>query len=245
MSYLQVYDSERFQELLQCFDAQGKEIVRQKIRDANARRLAMDQDYSGRRAIAKECERIKTQCPQKTLRVLLNLQTALDELLDSGAMEQEAHDTLCNIICDPDQDETLFSCFTELMSICNESGPAVAKRYGPNNPQQQLTDAEKLRRAQDPAYPCWTQCKRCNRCMTTSHYNKKHKHMKVCELNHQTKVACLSGGKYYQNGDAIKMAKQIVNPRDFNASSVQIDWGDADQELFVNEQGEVIGQENQ
>jgi hypothetical protein len=41
------------------------------------------------------------------------------------------------------------------------------------------------------------------------------------------------------------MAKQILNPRDFNASSQQIDWGDADQELFVNEEGQVIGQENQ
>jgi hypothetical protein len=243
MSYLQVYDSDNFQELLDHFDEQGKEVVRDKIDQANARRLAMEQDYSGRRAIAKECDRIKAHCPQKTLRVLLNLQTALDSL--QFQMEQEAYDTLCNIICDPDKDETLFSCFTELMSICNESGPAVAKRFGPNNPQQQLTDAEKLRRAQDPAYPCWTQCKRCNRVMTTSHYNKKHKHMKVCELNHQTKVACLSGGKYYQNGDAIKMAKQILNPRDFNASSQQIDWGDADQELFVNEEGQVIGQENQ
>jgi hypothetical protein len=243
MSYLQVYDSDNFQELLDHFDEQGKEIVRDKIHQANTKRLAMEQEYSGRRAIAKECERIKSQCPQKTLRVLLNLQTALDSL--QFTMEQESYDKLCNIICDPDQDETLFTCFTELMSICNESGPAVAKRHGPNNPQQELTDAEKLRRAQDPAYPCWTQCKRCNRCMTTSHYNKKHKHMKVCELNHQTKVACLSGGKYYQKGDAIKMAKQIVNPRDFNASSVKIDWGDADQELFVNDQGEVIGQENQ
>ena len=243
MSYLQVYDSDNFQELLDHFDAQGKEVVRDKIDQANARRLALEQEYSGRRAIAKECERIKAQCPQKTLRVLLNLQTLVDSL--QFQLEPEIFDQLNNIICDPDQEETLFSCFTELMSICNESGPAVAKRFGPNNPQQQLTDAEKLRRAQDPAYPCWTQCKRCNRVMTTSHYNKKHKHMKVCELNHQTKVACLSGGKYYQDGDAIKMAKQIVNPRDFNASSQQIDWGDADQELFVNEQGEVIGQENQ
>ena len=243
MSYLQVYDSDNFQELLDHFDEQGKEVVRDKIDQANARRLAMEQDYSGRRAIAKECDRIKAQCPQKTLRVLLNLQTLVDSL--QFQLEPEIFDQLNNIICDPDQEETLFSCFTELMSICNESGPAVAKRFGPNNPQQQLTEAEKLRRAQDPNYPCWTQCKRCNRCMTTSHYNKKHKHMKVCELNHQTKVACLSGGKYYQDGDAIKMAKQIVNPRDFNASSVQIDWGDADQELFVNEQGEIIGQENQ
>jgi len=243
MSYLQVYDSDNFQELLDHFDDQGKEVVRDKIDQANAKRLAMEQEYSGRRAIAKECDRIKAQCPQKTLRVLLNLQTALDSL--QFEMEQEAFDKLNNIICDPDQDETLFSCFTELMAVCNESGPAVAKRHGPNNPAQELTDAEKLRRAQDPAYPCWTQCKRCNRCMTTAHYNKKHKYMKVCELNHQTKVACLSGGKYYQHGDAIKMAKQIVNPRDFNASSQQIDWGDADQELFVNEEGTVIGEENQ
>lgn len=215
---------EKFDGLLQHFDDNGKATIRRRY-DAEQKIIQMaEEEYKGRQLWKKHIEKIKDEAPAKTLDMLMKVQTSIDVLYGDGQISETAFETLNNLIANVDNDNNLFTRFTELMDICNYTDPKPAARMNPVV-RQQLTEAEKLRRANSPEYPCWTQCKRCNRVMTTKYYNSGHKKSQVCGQITKTKMVSLENNAFYKEGDGLRQAK-LIDPDNFNASSENVNWGD-------------------
>lgn len=215
---------EKFDGLMQHFDDNGRAQIRKRYEDEQTKIANAEKEFKGRQMMKKYVDNVKKVAPTKTLDVLMKLQTEIDMLYADGQISEDAFETLNNLVANVDDDNNLFTRFTELMDICNYCETKPAPRIDPVV-REQLTEAEKLRRANSPDYPCWTQCKRCNRCMTTKYYNSGHKKSKVCGQVTTTKMVTLNNNAFYKVGDGIEQAK-LINPDNFNASSNNINWGD-------------------
>jgi len=225
MSSFQKTFLERFDDLLNLFDDSGKTYIREKYEKEQKAVAIQEEEFAGRQKMKKYIDNIKLTAPSKTLHMLMTLQSEIDWLYGQGQISDMAFDKLNNLVANVDDDNNLFTRFTELMDICNycESKPAPRMK---ECVKQELTEAEKLRRANDPKYPCWTQCKKCHRVMTTKYHNSGHSKSKVCGQIVTTKMVSLNNNKFYTHEDSVKQAK-LIDPQNFNASSDQIDWGDA------------------
>lgn len=215
---------ETFDGLLQHFDDNGKANIRKRY-NAEQKVIEMcEKDYKGRQLWKKHIEKVKTEAPAKTLDALMKVQTSIDFLYAEAQISEKAFEELNNLIANVDDDNNLFTRFTELMDICNYCETKPAARINPVV-RQELTEAEKLRRANSVDYPCWTQCKRCNRVMTTKYYNSGHKKSAVCGQITKTKMVSLENNAFYKEGDGLRQAK-LIDPDNFNASSEKVNWGD-------------------
>lgn len=215
---------EKFDGLMQHFDDNGRAQIRKRYEAEQTKIANAEKEFKGRQMMKKYVDNVKKVAPTKTLDVLMKLQAEIDMLYGDGQISEDAFEKLNNLVANVDDDNNLFTRFTELMDICNYCETKPAPRIDPVV-REQLTEAEKLRRANSPDYPCWTQCKRCNRCMTTKYYNSGHKKSKVCGQITTTKMVSLNNNAFYKVGDGIEQAK-LINPENFNASSNNINWGD-------------------
>lgn len=217
--------------LMNALDEDGKQKVREAIEKVNQERYQMELDRKGNIALKAEIERIKTTAPRKILATMLNLQTYL--MSNQDAIPEDVYEGLSNIIADPDDDTTLFPLITELIAVCDYTDPSLKreKTCVHHNPSQylNLTEAQKLIRAQDPNDKIWTMCPKCKRCMTIRYYNSNHKGRHVCRRTTEAQALTLKEKQIIKNDNALELAKiQIQDVDGINASMGDIRTGNGE-----------------
>ena len=224
------------EQLLKHFDDVGKKEIKEIFEKNKEERDELEKSYKGRMAIKKELIRIKETGPQKCLDIMMKFAMKVNELkmFCEGYDETDYTfgtilnmcDTLEDMIANPDNNENLFSCVTELMSVCDESEITKKIAIKTERKVKKLTDAQMISYCNDPNNKDYTMCPKCMRCMTTRHYNYKHQGTEVCEKITNTKMATLNSGKMYsvqQGKDYVKLTARTT--KDFNEISDNINWG--------------------
>jgi len=220
------------EQLLKHFDDVGKKEIKEIFEKNKEERNELEKSYKGRIAIKKELIRIKETGPKKTLDMMMKFAMKVNELkvlaehLDTEGDMVNMCEELEDMIANPDNDENLFSCVTELMSVCDES--EITKRIAITTERKvkKLTEAQMISYCNDPKNPDYTMCPKCMRCMTTRHYKYKHQGTEVCEKITNTKMATLNSGNMYsvqQGKDFVKLTARTT--KDFNEISDNINWG--------------------
>tara|TARA_R110000824_G_scaffold389997_1_gene586277 strand:- start:30 stop:758 length:729 start_codon:yes stop_codon:yes gene_type:complete len=223
--------------MLKYFDEAGKEDIRAQYDKLKKDKEEQDKTYAGRLRIKKELNRIKEECPAKCLKILMEvanevneMKELIDDLKDNDELLVKVN-KLDDLIASADNNNNIFNCITELMAVCDES--EITKNVKYSNEQlnkqikERLTEAQILSRALDPKNLKYTQCKKCMRCMTTSHYKRNHQGTKVCKTITNTKIATLHSKTFYNSSQSETLIKVTARTRKaFNEVSDDIDWGE-------------------
>lgn len=220
------------EQLLKHFDDVGKKEIKEIFEKNKEERNELEKSYKGRMAIKKELIRIKETGPKKTLDMMMKFAMKVNELkvlaehLDTEGDMVNMCEELEDMIANPDNDENLFSCVTELMSVCDESEITKKIAITTERKVKKLTEAQMISYCNDPKNLDYTMCPKCMRCMTTRHYKYKHQGTEVCEKITNTKMATLNSGNMYsvqQGKDYVKLTARTT--KDFNEISDNINWG--------------------
>ena len=220
------------EQLLKHFDDVGKKEIKEIFEKNKEERDELEKSYKGRMAIKKELIRIKDTGPQKCLDMMMKFAMKVNELkvlaehLDTEGDMVNMCEELEDMIANPDNDENLFNCVTELMSVCDESEITKKIAIKTEKKVKKLTEAQMISYCNDPKNLDYTMCPKCMRCMTTRHYKYKHQGTEVCEKITNTKMATLNSGNMYsikQGEDFVKLTARTT--KDFNEISDNINWG--------------------
>ncbi len=222
------------EQLLKHFDDVGKKEIKEIFEKNKEERDELEKSYKGRMAIKKELIRIKDTGPQKCLDIMMKLTMKVDDIknkLDECDFEEKddimnSIDELENLIANPDDNNNIFNCVTELMSVCDESEITKKIAIKTERKVKKLTEAQMISYCNDPKNLDYTMCPKCMRCMTTRHYKYKHQGTEVCEKITNTKMATLNSGNMYsikQGEDFVKLTARTT--KDFNEISDNINWG--------------------
>lgn len=217
--------------LMDAMDDDGKQKVREAIEKVNAERYQMELDRKGNIALKKEIERIKMTAPKKVLATMLKLQTYIMAVQDQ--MPEDVYEGLSEIIADPDDDTSLFPLITELIAVCDYTDPSLKRERTcvHHNPSQyeNLTEAQKLIRAQDPEDKVWTMCPKCKRCMTIKYYISDHRGRHVCRRATEAQALTLKEKQIIKTDNALELAKiQIQDVDGINASMGNVNTGNGE-----------------
>jgi len=215
-----------YTDLLDLFGGEKKQRV---IRHINQRRdtwAKLEETRKGNKRIKDEIDRIKATTPKKVLNTMMTLQTTLNEL-GPDTLGEEAFQKLSDIIATPENDTNLFSCMTELMSVCQytETTLPAEKRYTHHKQCEVLTEAQKLSRALDPDDKTYVICPGCNRTMTTGWFSK-HKHTHTCKRACESKKVALKNKAMYQPDYAREIIDMnFMNPEEQAEYMKDVDMG--------------------
>jgi len=235
MSYTCEEQEEKF---LEHFDNIGKKEIKETREKYLKEQEQLNKTYKGRQEIKKELIRIKETGPKKTLDMMMKFAMKVNELkmfCDNNCVLDDTFGSIIdmceeleNMVANPDNDDNLFSCFTELMSVCDES--EITKKVNITKTEKKfknLTEAQKIAYCKDPDNKDYTMCPKCMRCMTTKHYRSHHQGTDVCRKVVNTKMATLHSGAMYNSsqGDAYVKVTSGVS-KEFNKISNSIDWGE-------------------
>jgi adenosyl cobinamide kinase/adenosyl cobinamide phosphate guanylyltransferase len=218
-------DAIYYGDLIDMFDGDKKHRVIRKINQRRDNWARDEETRKGNKRIKDEIDRIKATTPKKVLDVMMTLQTTLMELEDD--IPQEAFEKLNDIIATPENDTNLFSCMTELMSVCQytETSLAPERRFTHHKQCEVLTEAQKLARALDPNDKTYVICPGCNRTMTTGWFSK-HKHTHTCKRACESKKVALKNKAMYQPDYAKEIIDMnLMTPDELAEYMKEIDMG--------------------
>lgn len=226
--------------VMELFDKQGKQSLRYKI-EAEKRQWRKDEETKkGNARIKAEIDRIKTTTPKKTLQAFFNLQTLIMSRQDD--FPEDLYEEINDIIANPDDDKNLFCCMTEMMAVCDYEETAIVKEkkwttHARNGSMdERLSEADKIRRANDPEDHVWKMCPLCKRCMTTEWYIKGHKGTHTCARAVEAQALALKEKKIFalEMGDDLARL-QVQDKDEINASLGEVDTGFGDRNI-----GEIV-----
>jgi len=163
------------------------------IEESNKTNAQRKQTYKERIAMKEEVNRIKENAPKKVLKSLMDFQELITMLHASEKIDEETLELLENAVCDPHGETDMFSCFTELMSVCEYSEVQPIKDN--KTVSQRLTRAQILAKATDPTNKSYTMCRRCNRPISVKNLRKHQSDTSICQEIKLVKFAVQDNGK--------------------------------------------------
>lgn len=226
--------------VMELFDEQGKQSLRHKI-EAEKRQWRKDEETKkGNARIKAEIDRIKTTTPKKTLQAFFNLQSLIMSRQDD--FPEDLYEEINDLIANPDNNTNLFSCMTEMMAVCDYEETEIVKEKKWTTHQkngsmsEKLSEADKIRRANDPEDKEWKLCPLCKRAMTTQWYFKGHKDTLTCARGVEAQALALKEKKIFSLEMGNDLARLQVQDKDeINASLGEIETGLGDLNI-----GEIV-----
>ena len=127
--------------------------------------------YEERLALASQMEGIRKTAPHNALKIMMDLQIALDD---------EDIEKANSIVFDVDNTQNLMEVIADLIFVCNHSEISKVERCVGREQKQRLTRAEVLAAAHDPKNHRYDFCRKCNRPMLKTSIEKHQKNTSVC-----------------------------------------------------------------
>jgi len=230
MSY---YPSDfQYDELLALYDGEKKIEIQKMIDESNKTNTQRTAKYKERIAMKAEVKRIKEEAPAKVLKSLMDFQGLITMLYASEKIDDETLELLENAVCDPHGETDMFSCFTELMAVCEYSEVQPIREN--NTVAQRLTRAQILARATDPADRFYIMCSRCNRPVSTKHLKKHQEDTSICQEIKLVKFAVQDKGKAISQD----IGKMVARALPLDDGGVPLKYVDEDE--LVNDDSDDV-----
>ena len=158
--------------LLRCLDDTNDEETKKKIIDIVEERRKIEQEksktYKERQALKTQMEEIKKVAPQNALKLMMELQIAIDE---------EDFEKANTLMFDPDNTENLMDTIADLIFVSNHSEILKPQKRIIN---EKITRAKILANAHDPNNNKYGFCPKCNRPMLIKSIPKHQQNTSIC-----------------------------------------------------------------
>ena len=196
-----------YDDLLALYDGEKKIKIEKMIEEANKTNDKRKQTYKERIAMKAEVNRIKENAPKKVLKSLMDFQQLITMLHETEKIDDETLELLENAVCDPHGETDMFSCFTELMSVCEYSEVQPIREN--KTVSQRLTRAEILAKASDPTDLRYIMCPRCNRPVSRKNLENHQFNTSICREIKLVKFAVQDKGKAISQDIGRMVAKAL------------------------------------
>jgi hypothetical protein len=187
--------------LLRCLDDTDDEETKKKITDIidERRRIQKEKSktYKERQALRDQMEEIKKTAPQNALKIMMDLQIAIDE---------EDFEKANTIMFDPDNTENLMDTIADLIFVSNHSEILKPKK----NMGEKISRAQVLANAHNPDNKTYGFCPKCNRPMMMSSIKSHQKLSSICIEIKAGRQKTLELGRRKDPSIGVYIAKQTL-----------------------------------
>ena len=169
--------------------------------DRRRKTEAAAKKYQERVALASQMEKIRKTAPHSALKIMMDLQIALDD---------EDIEKANSIMFDVDNTENLMEVIADLIFVCNHSEIQKVKKFAGREQKKRLTRAEVLAAAHDPNNHRYDFCAKCNRPMLKTSIEKHQKNTSVCVEIKSGRIKTLELGRRKDPSIGEFIARQTI-----------------------------------